>query len=206
MANEETIWNYFKAKGLSDYGVAGLMGNFFAESGLSPTNLQNSYEKKLNMTDAEYTAAVDNGSYKDFVTDKAGYGLAQWTYWSLKEKMLNYAQSVGKSIGDLGMQLDFMYSELIRNQHILKALETATSVRQASDVMLLQYERPADQSVSVQEKRAAYGQEYYNRFAAVNEEVNLEEFTQLFEELRNTLQDNDCSAYSQEARERPDCW
>lgn len=201
MANEETIWNYFKAKGLSDYGVAGLMGNFFAESGLSPTNLQNSYEKKLNMTDAEYTAAVDNGSYKDFVTDKAGYGLAQWTYWSLKEKMLNYAQSVGKSIGDLGMQLDFMYSELIRNQHILKALETATSVRQASDVMLLQYERPADQSVSVQEKRAAYGQEYYNRFAAVNEEVNLEEFTQLFEELRNTLQDNDCSAYSQEARE-----
>ena len=127
MANEETIWNYFKAKGLSDYGVAGLMGNFFAESGLSPTNLQNSYEKKLNMTDAEYTAAVDNGSYKDFVTDKAGYGLAQWTYWSLKEKMLNYARSVGKSIGDLGMQLDFMYSELIRNQHILKALETATS-------------------------------------------------------------------------------
>ncbi len=201
MANEETIWNYFKAKGLSDYGVAGLMGNFFAESGLSPTNLQNSYEKKLNMTDAEYTAAVDNGSYKDFVTDKAGYGLAQWTYWSLKEKMLNYARSVGKSIGDLGMQLDFMYSELIRNQHILKALETATSVRQASDVMLLQYERPADQSVSVQEKRAAYGQEYYNRFATVNEEVNLEEFTQLFEELRNTLQDNDCSAYSQEARE-----
>ena len=192
MANEETIWNYFKAKGLSDYGVAGLMGNFFAESGLSPTNLQNSYEKKLNMTDAEYTAAVDNGSYKDFVTDKAGYGLAQWTYWSLKEKMLNYAQSVGKSIGDLGMQLDFMYSELIRNQHILKALETATSVRQASDVMLLQYERPADQSVSVQEKRAAYGQEYYSRFAAVNEEVNLEDFTQLSEELRNTLQDNDC--------------
>lgn len=201
MANEETIWNYFKTKGLSDYGVAGLMGNFFAESGLSPTNLQNSYEKKLNMTDAEYTAAVDNGSYKDFVTDKAGYGLAQWTYWSLKEKMLNYARSVGKSIGDLGMQLDFMYSELIRNQHILKALETATSVRQASDVMLLQYERPADQSVSVQEKRAAYGQEYYNRFATVNEEMNLEEFTQLFEELRNTLQDNDCSAYSQEARE-----
>ena len=92
MANEETIWNYFKAKGLSDYGVAGLMGNFFAESGLSPTNLQNSYEKKLNMTDAEYTAAVDNGSYKDFVTDKAGYGLAQWTYWSLKEKMLNYIE------------------------------------------------------------------------------------------------------------------
>lgn len=42
------------------------------------------------MTDAEYTAAVDAGTYTNFVNDKAGYGLAQWTYWSLKQEMLNY--------------------------------------------------------------------------------------------------------------------
>ena len=59
MENEKIIWDYFKAKGLNDFGVAGLMGNLYAESGLSPTNLQNSYEKKLRMTDKEYTAAVD---------------------------------------------------------------------------------------------------------------------------------------------------
>lgn len=201
MANEKIIWDYFKAKGLNDFGVAGLMGNLRAESGLSPTNLQNSYEKKLKMTDMEYTAAVDNGSYKNFVYDKAGYGLAQWTFWSLKERMLEYAKSVGKSIGDLGMQLDFLYLELTRNKHILSVLENATSVRQASDVMLLQYERPADQSVSVQEKRAAFGQEYFDRFAVANDEMDLNEFAQLFDELRKTLQDNDCGAYSQEARE-----
>lgn len=201
MANEKIIWDYFKAKGLNDFGVAGLMGNLRAESGLSPTNLQNSYEKKLKMTDMEYTAAVDNGSYKNFVYDKAGYGLAQWTFWSLKERMLEYAKSVGKSIGDLGMQLDFLYLELTRNKHILSVLENATSVRQASDVMLLQYERPADQSVSVQEKRAAFGQEYFDQFAVANDEMDLNEFAQLFDELRKTLQDNDCGAYSQEARE-----
>lgn len=201
MANEKIIWDYFKAKGLNDFGVAGLMGNLRAESGLSPTNLQNSYEKKLKMTDMEYTAAVDNGSYKNFVYDKAGYGLAQWTFWSLKERMLEYAKSVGKSIGDLDMQLDFLYLELTRNKHILSVLENATSVRQASDVMLLQYERPADQSVSVQEKRAAFGQEYFDRFAVANDEMDLNEFAQLFDELRKTLQDNDCGAYSQEARE-----
>lgn len=33
------------------YGVAGLMGNLYAESALSPINLQNSYEKKLGYTD-----------------------------------------------------------------------------------------------------------------------------------------------------------
>ena len=34
--NELTIHDYFKAKGLNEYGIAGLMGNLFAESGLNP--------------------------------------------------------------------------------------------------------------------------------------------------------------------------
>lgn len=51
--------------------AAGLMGNLFAESGLSPKNLQNTYEKKLGFTDDSYTAAVDSGSYQNFVRDSA---------------------------------------------------------------------------------------------------------------------------------------
>lgn len=90
--NAPKIWNYFKAKGLSDYGIAGLMGNLYAESGLSPINLQNSFEIRLKYTDASYTAAVDNGSYTNFVYDKAGYGLAQWTYWSRKQSSLGLRQ------------------------------------------------------------------------------------------------------------------
>lgn len=67
------------------------MGNLYAESGLMPNNLQNTYNNKLGKTDAEYTAAVDNGSYGNFVKDSAGYGLAQWTYWSRKQALLNHA-------------------------------------------------------------------------------------------------------------------
>ena len=111
-ADPKVIWDYFKAKGLNDYGIAGLMGNLYAESGLKAINLQNTYEKKLGYTDAEYTAAVDQGIYTNFVKDSAGYGLAQWTYWSRKQNLLNYANSVNKSIGDLNMQLDFLYKEL----------------------------------------------------------------------------------------------
>jgi hypothetical protein len=37
--NEELIWQYLKAQGLTDAGTAGLMGNLYAESGLRPTNL-----------------------------------------------------------------------------------------------------------------------------------------------------------------------
>jgi hypothetical protein len=67
-----------------------------------------SYEKKLNITDAEYTRLVDENAYPDFMKDKAGYGLAQWTFWSRKQALLDFAKRKGKSIGDLQMQLDFL--------------------------------------------------------------------------------------------------
>lgn len=91
------------------------MGNIYAESGLIPTNLQNSFEKKLGYTDADYTSAVDRGSYNNFVRDSAGYGLCQWTYWSRKQALLEFCKSKMTSIGDLEMQLEFMYKELSEN-------------------------------------------------------------------------------------------
>lgn len=164
--NEERIWNYLIEKGLSKAGAAGLMGNLNAESALNPKNLQNSYEKKLGYTDDSYTAAVDNGSYKNFVHDSAGYGLAQWTYWSRKQNMLEFARAASKSIGDLEMQLDFLFKELTEGyKAVLNVLKTATTVRAASDSVLLNYERPADQSEAVKTKRAGYGQTYYNKYA-----------------------------------------
>lgn len=164
--NEEKIWNYLKSKGLNDYGIAGLMGNLHAESGLIPTNLQNSYEKKLGFTDITYTNAVDNGTYNNFVKDSAGYGLAQWTYWSRKQNLLDFAKSKKASIGDLEMQLDFLYKELSEGyKTVLNVLKTAKSIREASNVVLLQYERPADQSEAIQIKRANYGETYYKKYA-----------------------------------------
>ena len=166
-ADPKVIWDYFKAKGLNDFGIAGLMGNLYAESGLKPTNLQNTYEKKLGYTDAEYTAAVDQGKYTNFVKDSAGYGLAQWTYWSRKQNLLDFAQSKNKSIGDLNMQLDFLYKELSEGykNSVLKVLCEAKSVLEASNSVLLKFERPADQSETVQNKRAGFGQTYYDKYA-----------------------------------------
>lgn len=164
--NAEKIWNFLSGKGLTAYGIAGLMGNLYAESALIPTNLQNSYEKSLGMNDVEYTAAVDSGKYTNFVRDSAGYGLAQWTYWSRKEALLNYAKAVGKSIGDLEMQLGFLWKEISGYSAVMKVLKAATSVREASDVVLLQYERPANQGESVQRTRAGYGQKYFDQYAS----------------------------------------
>ena len=166
MNTEERIWSFLKAQGLTDAGAAGLMGNLYAESGLRPNNLQNSYEGKLGMADAEYTERVDSGSYTNFAHDCAGYGLAQWTYHTRKANLHKFAKDAGKSIGDLEMQLGFLMQELSTSyKTVLATLKTATSVRAASDAVLLQFERPADQSEAVKAKRAGYGQKYFDKYA-----------------------------------------
>lgn len=172
--DEKVMWNFFKSKGLNDYGIAGLMGNLYAESGLRPTNLQNSYEKSLGMLDAQYTASVDSGSYTNFVKDGAGYGLAQWTFWSLKQDMLNFIKGKGKSIGDGNAQMEFLAHQLSTSySSVWTTLKTAKSILEASNAVLLKFERPADQSESVQNKRAEYGKVYYDKYAT-KEEIKIE--------------------------------
>ena len=162
----EKIWNFLISKGLSEHGAAGLIGNLYAESALNPKNLQQTYERKLGHTDASYTAAVDAGTYTNFVKDSAGYGLAQWTYWSRKEKLLKYARSCKASIGDLEMQLCFLWKELSENYgSVLNTLKNAKTILEASNAVLLKYERPANQGTSTQKARAAYGQEFFDKYA-----------------------------------------
>ena len=159
---KEQIWNFLRDKGMSKWGVAGLMGNLYAESALNPKNLQQSFEKKLGYTDESYTLAVDAGTYDNFVRDSAGYGLAQWTYWSRKQNMLDYASKQKKSIGDLEMQLAFLFEELSKSYPtVLAKLKSARSVKSASDTVLTEYERPADQGSAVKAKRTEYGQKYF---------------------------------------------
>ena len=163
-SNEQRIWNKLYAHFQNPYGVAGLMGNIRAESNLRPDNLQNSYEKKLGLTDSGYVIAVDTGIYDNFVHDKAGFGLAQWTYWSRKQNLYNYMKARNLSIADLDGQIDFLIEELKGYKTVYSVLKNANSVKEASDAVLTGYEKPADQSEAVKEKRAGYGLEYYSKY------------------------------------------
>jgi len=162
---EEKIYNFLIKKLSNVYGVCGLMGNLYAESGLNSKNLQNTSNKKLGLTDEEYTQKVDNGTYTNFVKDSAGYGLAQWTYYTRKQSLLDYAKSKGKSIGDLETQLEFLVKELAGYKSVWQCLVGCNSVRVASDSVLVGYEKPANQSESVKKKRAEYGERYYKQFS-----------------------------------------
>lgn len=163
---ENATWGILLSAIGNEYGVAGLMGNLYAESGLNPMNLQNSYNKKLNISDEDYTRLVDGGNYPDFVNDKAGYGLAQWTFYSRKQNLLNFSKQKGKSIGDLNLQLEFLLYELTTSyKGVLTTLKNATSVEQASTTVLTQFEKPKDQSAAVQKKRAEYSQSFFDKYA-----------------------------------------
>ena len=62
------------------------------------------------------------------------------------------------------MQLEFLKVEL--GTALLNTLKAAASVQEASDAVLLQYERPADQSQEAKDKRAAYGQQFFQKYGA----------------------------------------
>lgn len=104
--------------------------------------------------------------------------MAQWTYWSRKEALLTYCKGKKASIGNLTAQLEFLYKELSESyKTTLSALKSATSVKAASDAVLTQYERPADQSDTVKSKRASYGQTYYDKYASGKTETVTPSYT-----------------------------
>ena len=164
---ERIIWDYLKGKGLSDYVISGIMGNLYAESGLNPRNVENAFEFKYGYNDNSYTEAVDNGTYKNFVNDGAGYGLAQWTYYKFKQELLNRAKAEQLSIGDLNLQLNYLWY-WIQNHSAFQSLINSNSVKSASDNFLKQYERPNDQSEAALLKRARYGEMYFNKYKSTD--------------------------------------
>jgi hypothetical protein len=172
-AQPAVIWKYLKSQGFNDYGIAGLMGNLYAESGLIPYNLDNTYSSKSGLSDIEYTQKTDDGTYTNFIKDNAGYGLAQWTYWTRKQNLLNFAKLKNKSIGDLEMQLEFLVKELKEDytDSVYKVLKNANSILEASNAVLLKFENPANKGTAVQNQRAAFGKKYYDQYSKNNNAV-----------------------------------
>lgn len=156
--NEDTrfIWDFFRQKGLTVFGVAGLMGNLYAESGLKSNVVETlcirryAVEKDKTYTNETYTQAVDDGSLTkvDFLDPCGrhyGYGLAQWTTELRKSGLYDYCKAQNVSIGNLQAQCEYLYSELENGfKSTLSVLKTAQDTNTASDYVLLHFEMPAE--------------------------------------------------------------
>lgn len=149
-----TMWNAIRAEGYSEAGTAGILGNLKAESLLAPNNLQDSYEAKLGHTDESYSAAVDNGTYsKDrFIHDAAGYGLAQWTYYSRKQGLYEYCKGKGVSIYDESAQIEYLLQEMKGYVGLSSFLKTTDNVDEASDRVCREFEQPAVNNYAIRRR------------------------------------------------------
>lgn len=163
----QTIWGRLLSAIGNEYGVSALMGNLQAESGLYPDRVQG--DIPYSDYSKEYTAKVDSGeiSENSFVhngPNGGGYGLAQWTFYTRKQNLYNRWKSGGySSIGSVDLACDFLLWELENSYSgVFSALKNAKTIREASDRVLHDFENPADQSATVEIKRANMGIEIYN--------------------------------------------
>lgn len=159
----EKIYNYLIANGLTKAGAAGLMGNLSAESGLVSIRLQGDFTEGY-WKSQEYTDNVDSGeiSRYQFVHNGpggGGYGLAQWTFHTRKAALYDYAESQGKSVGDLKTQLEFLMIELAKYSNVYSTLTTTDDLREATRVVLYEYERPKYKNL---EARLNLAKQFYN--------------------------------------------
>lgn len=133
---------YLKSVGLTDAGIAGLMGNLQAESSIFSNNMENTKEGKFH--DESYTEAIDSGNYSRdrFIDDEIGYGLAQWTYPSRKAALYDYCQSKGTSISDIQSQAEFLVQELQEYSKVWKVLTTSNDLEDCTKTVLYDFEGP----------------------------------------------------------------
>lgn len=169
------IWNFLRSLGYSEYATAGIMGNMQAESGFIPCNLENTRNTKWGISDEEYTASIDNGSWRygdyetvedSFAHDGAGYGLVQFTFWEKKERLLKKARERGTSISDIDTQLLALDEYYSSKKSIMNAYNNCYD---AAVFFLWDYEKPKCNSDAEKQKkndtRAANAQAIYNAYA-----------------------------------------
>jgi len=183
-ANDRIIWDFLIDKGLNQFAVAGIMGNLNAESEMRPTIVERARRYRIinhgmpashttAQMDEWYTAEINAGriSRTAFANDGVGYGLVQWTFSNRKDAMHRFIQEYQApgafNIGCLEAQLEFLWHELTTTHRTSTyyQLRNTTCILDASNIVLRNYKRPANQGVSVQGTRAGFGLSYFNRFA-----------------------------------------
>lgn len=144
--NADYIYSYLSAQGWTKQAISGMLGNMQAESSINPGRWEG-----------------------DQVNEGSGFGLVQWTPHS---KYINWANDQGYSdytemdanLGRILYEVDNNIQWIATSSYPMSFESFTTSsedVRTLAKAFLLNYERPADQSSSVQNYRADLSEAWY---------------------------------------------
>ena len=149
--NAKVVWNYLKAKGLSDEAAAGVMGNIQAECNFRTT------------------AVGDNGT---------SYGLIQWhnSRWT---NLKNFCSEHGYDASSLQGQLEFLWYESLNpssgygKKLASSGFYNAKSAEDAAVIFHDVVEKSASDAYTVRNKRGGYASQWYNKFKGTSSGIDL---------------------------------
>lgn len=115
--NAKYIYGVFSALGMSDENIAGILGNWSAESGIDPTGVETIYDEPFQVGPRKKKAESVNwdimkidpayANQPNHNMKTAGIGLGQWTDGRNK-LLMDYSKKTGREWHDIELQLAFM--------------------------------------------------------------------------------------------------
>lgn len=145
MSYAQTIYNQFRAAGMTEAGALGFLGNLQQESGCEPLRLQNDYDI-YRRASKDYVARANNGNMSiDEFAKPVGFGLAQWTLPQRKRNLWNFWKKYGGSLDNVTMQVQFILHELNNEAEyrpLWTLLRSTNDLYQATNEVCCTYERP----------------------------------------------------------------
>jgi len=170
-----TIWNRLMDEFHNEVGVAGVMGNLYAESGCTsyacqpsrPYDVCITYINKVNSHAISKYNFVHYGcsSTGGVASSQLGFGLAQWTYYTRKDDLYDFMFANGNDISDLENQIAYVIEEISADSTMYNIVSTSTDINEVTDYILKHYENPKDQSYAVKKTRRGYATDIYNEYS-----------------------------------------
>ena len=147
LLNARYIYSYLIDRGWSLNAICGMLGNLQAESSMNPGRWQSN----------------------DVGNTSLGYGLVQWTpstkytEWAIAQGFTDYSE-MDSNLARIIYEVENNLQWISTDTYDLTFAEFSTSglsVGELAKAFLLCYERPEDQSESVQTYRASLGEAWY---------------------------------------------
>lgn len=138
--NAKAIYDYVGSQisGATPQGLAGMLGNFEQESQLDPSSIERKHDPR------------------------SGHGIAQWTA-DRTDSLNAFASSKGKEWSNLGVQLEYLVSELKGTEKNGVSALKVTSVDQATSDWQTAFERAG---TPVMGNRLTYAAKWYAKLGA----------------------------------------
>lgn len=156
--------------------IAGILGNFYQESGWITNKHQGGVRKNtLNEVEGD-DAHIHNGE---------GIGIAQWTFWNRKQNLIDYAKQAPGNWYDPSIQVGFLLKEI--SEGYAGDLQSKTSVADATATFLKNFENPGNTFESEYNKRLPYAKDTYAYLLKLNLRIPTDDDSSKMNECKHEL-------------------